>query len=247
MKIFAIIPARSGSRGVPLKNIKLLGGFPLLAYSIAASKLTENIQRVIVSTDSPKIADIAKKYGAEIPFIRPAELAQDFSTDFDVLYHAVQWLKKNEGDAPDILAYLRPTTPFRDPVVIAQAIQTLIDHPRATSLRTLNKLAEPPQKLVKLTPDNLLEGFFPDDPRVEYFNLPRQNFPQAYSPNGIADVVKSEILKDEQVFGPNILGMPTEHITEVDHPEDFDYLEYQVQKNPGILFKYLSANFKKED
>lgn len=247
MKVFTVIPARSGSKSVPLKNIKLLGGFPLLAYSITASKLTRGIERTIVSTDSEKIAAIAKKYGAEVPFLRPAELAQDSSTDFDVLYHAAQWLKKYEGSTPDILVYLRPTTPFRDPAVIAQAIQSLIGHPQATSLRTLNRLAEPPQKMVKLTSENLLEGFFPDDKRVEYYNLPRQNFPQAYGPNGIVDIIRCEVLKDQQVFGPNTLGMPTDHVTEVDLPEDFDYLEYQLQKNPGALFDYLSANFKKEN
>lgn len=219
----------------------------MLAYSIAAAKLTKNIQRIIVSTDSPEFASIAKKYGAEVPFLRPRELAQDYSTDFDVLYHTVQWLKENEGSAPDILAYLRPTTPFREPAVISQAIQVLLNNPEATSLRTLNKIPEPPQKMVKLASENFLEGFFPDDPRVEYFNLPRQNFPQAYCPNGIADVVRCEILKDENVFGSKILGMETYHVTEVDQQDEFDYLEYQSQKNPGTLFEYLSANFKKEN
>ena len=103
--IVAIIPARSGSKGVPDKNIKLLAGKPLIAYSIASAQLTDNIQRVIVSTDSERYAEIASEYGAETPFLRPAELSVDSSTDYDVLKHTLDWLQVNEGFQPEYLVY----------------------------------------------------------------------------------------------------------------------------------------------
>lgn len=247
MPIYAIIPARGGSKSVPKKNIKLLGGFPLLAYSIAAAKLSSKIDRVIVSTDSPEIAEIARNYEAEVPFLRPAELAQDLSTDFDVLYHAASWLKKEKGLPLDLLIYLRPTTPLRDPVFIDQAIDRLGSVPKATSLRSLHELPEPPQKMVKLTKTGLIEGFFPNDRRAEYYNLPRQNFPKAYQPNGIIDIVRYNILKTKtgRIFGPRILGLVTPWATEIDIPRDWEYLEYIFKKEPGPLFNYLKANFKK--
>src|SRR3989338_9229858 len=96
MKIYSIIPARGGSKAVPGKNIKLLGGYPLIAFAIIASKLSKNIQRTVVSTDSSKIAEIAKELGAEVPFMRPNELARDSSTEFDFISHYINWFKQNE-------------------------------------------------------------------------------------------------------------------------------------------------------
>ncbi|MCR4275188.1 MAG: acylneuraminate cytidylyltransferase family protein [Candidatus Wolfebacteria bacterium] len=246
MKIYSIIPARGGSKGVPKKNVRLLGGFPLIAYSIAASKLSKNIQRTIVSTDSEEIAEIAKKYGAEVPFMRPSEFAQDKSTDFDVLSHAVDWFEKNEGAVPDLLVYLRPTTPFRDLKLIDSAIDIFIADDQATSLRSAHELAEPPQKMFQIGEDGYFKGFFPNDPRSDYHDLPRQMFPKAYHPNGYVDIVRSGFIKEgKMVFGPRILSFITPIIVEIDRPEDFEYLEYDIKKSNN-LYDYLKANFSKE-
>ena len=113
--VVALIPARGGSKGVPKKNIAPLGGHPLIAYSIAAAARCPDIARVIVSTDAPDIAECARAYGAETPFLRPAPLAQDGSTDLDVVVHALEWLAAHEGLRPELLVLLRPTTPLRDP------------------------------------------------------------------------------------------------------------------------------------
>ncbi len=113
MKILAIIPARGGSKGLKNKNILPLLGHPLIAYSIKASLDSKRINRVIVSTDSKEIAVVAKQYGAEVPFMRPAEIAQDMSTDMEMFLHALGWLKKNEDYVPDIIVHLRPTSPVR--------------------------------------------------------------------------------------------------------------------------------------
>ena len=108
-KVFAIIPARSGSKGVKNKNIRLLNGYPMIAYTIAAAKLSENIDRVIVSTDSEQYAEIAQKYGAEVPFLRPAEISGDTSADIEFMQHAINWFYENEGKVPEYWLHLRVT------------------------------------------------------------------------------------------------------------------------------------------
>src|SRR3989338_8860630 len=142
MKIYSIIPARSNSKAVASKNVKLLKGFPLLAYSIAVAKLIKKVSRVIVSTNSPEIAELAKKYGAEAPFLRPAKFCKDSSNDLDVIGHTLRWLEENEGQAPDLSVYLRPSTPLRNPRLIDKAITSFIKNPKATSLRSAHILAE---------------------------------------------------------------------------------------------------------
>src|SRR5438105_933427 len=115
MQTIAIIPARGGSKGVPKKNLLPIGGYPLLAYSIAAARACPEIDRVILSTDSPELAEMGRQYGAEVPFMRPAELAQDNSPDRDYILHAIEWQKLHESTVADIIVQLRPTTPLRDP------------------------------------------------------------------------------------------------------------------------------------
>ena len=122
----AIIPARLGSKSILDKNIKLLSGHPLMAYSIATAKLSKKIKRVIVSTNSKEYADIAKQYGAEVPFIRPDEYSTDSASDRDFLVHAMNWLDENEGSVPEYWVHLRPTTPLRrDVEVIDVAIDEI--------------------------------------------------------------------------------------------------------------------------
>jgi CMP-N,N'-diacetyllegionaminic acid synthase len=242
-KIVAIIPARGGSKGVPKKNIKPLGGYPLIAFSIAAAKICPEIQRLVVSTDSPEIADIARSYGAEIPFLRPPEFARDSSPNIDVIRHALDWFKDNEGGEPDLLVQLLPTTPLRDPVLIGSAIRRIQGKPYATSLRSVHELAEPPQKMMKIQGDFLV-GFFPEDPRPEYFNLPRQTFPLAYHPNGYVEIIStSSVRTGKGLFGSKILAFVTPVTAEVDSPEDFEYLMYIIEKKGHPIHGYLKANF----
>ena len=99
--VYAIIPARAGSKGVKNKNIKCLKGYPMLAYSIAAAKLCGNVSRIIVSTDSEQYADIAESYGVKVPFLRPKEISGDKSTDIEFMEHAINWLAENEHEVPE--------------------------------------------------------------------------------------------------------------------------------------------------
>jgi CMP-N-acetylneuraminic acid synthetase len=245
-KIIAVIPARSGSKGVPKKNIKLLGGYPLIAYSIIAARLCLKIERTIVSTDSREIAEIALFYGAEVPFLRPKKLAQDNSTDLEFFGHLVGWFKENENDVADLLVHLRPTTPLRIPQEINKAIGLIENKIDATSLRSAHELPEPPQKMFQIDKNGFFRGFFPNDSRPEYFNLPRQLFPKAYHPNGYVDIIKTDnILSGASLHGFNILAFITPPAVEIDNKEDFDYLEYQLKKYTNPIYEYLSRHFPK--
>ena len=130
-EVLAVIPARGGSKGIPRKNIKLFAGYPLLAYSVAAGLQSELCTRVIVSTDDEEIAAVAREWGAETPFLRPAEFAADNSLDLPVFRHALTWLKENEGYVPDIVLQLRPTSPARPRTLVDDAVRLLMDHPEA--------------------------------------------------------------------------------------------------------------------
>jgi len=241
--IIAIIPARGGSKGVPGKNIKKLGGYPLIAYSIVACRLAKKIDRVIVSTDSTEIAEIAKSFGAEVPFMRPAELAQDNSNDLEFIEHAINWFENNEGIIPEYLVHIRPTTPLREPELLDSAILKIIENPDATSLRSVHEIRESPYKLLGINND-FLEGLYPDDPRPEYYNLPRQNFPPVYQPNGYVDIIKSEtVLKLKTLHGPKILSFLTPDVGEIDTIDDFNYIEYRFHKKHNEIYDFLKNNY----
>jgi len=235
-KIIAIIPARSGSKTLPDKNIKDLSGHPLIAYSIAAAKISKKIDRVIVSTNSQEYANIAKRYGAEIPFIRPDEFSTDTSTDKDFLVHAMNWLKENEGGAPEYWVHLRPTTPLRDVVVIDNAIDEIMKDNGATSLRSGHKIPESPLKwFVK---DN---SYFKGLTSGEDYNLPKESFKQVYIPDGFVDIVKSSfVMNNKGIHGYKMIGYESPVCTEVDSLEEFDYIQYQLNRDGSKLLEYLN-------
>ena len=150
MKIIAVIPARSGSKGVTNKNIRELAGRPLIGYSIMVAKMAKLIDRIIVSTDSEKYASLAIEYGAEVPFLRPSEYSGDKSTDYDFVKHLLDWLADNEDVLPDYIVHLRPTTPFRDPDVLDNAIRKFMNNTEATSLRSAHEMPESAYKQFEL-------------------------------------------------------------------------------------------------
>ncbi len=247
-KIYAVIPARGGSKNVPHKNIRLLSGYPVIAYSIIAARLSDRSRRVIVSTDSEPIAQKARQYGAEVPFMRPAEFAADHSGDLEWVRHVLEWFGQNEAEGvPELLIHLRPTTPLRDPQQIDAAVDALAASDQATALRSVHELAEPPQKMIQLDEQGFFQGFFPDDPRPEYYNLPRQMFPAAYHPNGYVDILRSDHVKtSDSLHGPRILGFKTVPAVEIDRPEDFAYLEFLINRQDNPVYRYLTENFPKE-
>src|SRR5271169_6991185 len=126
--MLAVIPARGGSKGVPGKNIRPLAGLPLIGHSIRLSKLCAEIAKCIVSTDSEEIAAVAREHGAEVPFLRPVELAQDNTLDLPVFEHALKWLEEIEEYKPVIVVQLRPTSPVRPRDCVDNAISILLEH-----------------------------------------------------------------------------------------------------------------------
>lgn len=238
--VVALIPARGGSKGVRNKNVREVGGHPLIAYSVVAAKLCPAIERVIITTDSQEIADIAVLYGAVVPFMRPAALADDRSPDIDYVRHALEQLQDQEGAQPELIVQLRPTTPLRDPHLMAQAVAAIQARSDTTSLRSVQQLAEPPQKMMGIE-DGLLAGLFPDDLRPEYYNLPRQSFAPAYLPNGYIDIVRSAYVMDSNaLYGPNVQAFITPTSLEIDTPEDLEYLEFVVESRGHPLLDHLN-------
>ncbi|TSC67857.1 MAG: N-acylneuraminate cytidylyltransferase [Parcubacteria group bacterium Gr01-1014_73] len=245
--IYVFIGARGGSKSIPKKNLLNIGGFPLIAYSIVAAKLTNGIERIIVSTDSEEIATVAKKFGAEVPFLRPSELASDNSPDREFIIHALAWLQKNEGKIPDYIVHLRPTSPLREPAKIDEAVEIMLKHPEATSLRSGHKIDTVPQKCFALE-NGFFVGLFPNDPRPDYHNLPRQAFPPTYKPDSYVDILKSSfVLKNPVIHGPKILAFLTPDIGDIDTQNDLKYVETILKNQKFQVYDYLKANYPNED
>jgi len=237
MLVYAVIPARSGSKGIPGKNVRLLGGHPLLAWSIVAASCAKRIDRVFVSTDSDAYADIAKKYGAEVPFLRPAELAQDSSTDVEFLTHAITWWREHEGKLPDLIVLLRPTTPLRDPALLDIAIEKMLAIPFASSLCSGFELPESPAKNFKLNEDGTFSGFIGD----EYLNLPRQKCPKGYVWDGYIDILRTDRILQfpNDIYGAHRLATLTPPGVEIDTLEEFEHVEFIVSRKGHMLLSIL--------
>mgnify|MGYP001403229112 CR=1 FL=1 len=239
-KFAAIIPARSGSKSMKDKNLALLGGYPLIAYSIAAAKMTSGIDKVIVTTDSVKYAETAKKYGAEVPFLRPEKLAQDTSTDYDFMSHAINWFDKNSNDSPDFWIHLRPTTPLRDSDVIKKAMSLIASRQDATSLRSGHLSPESPFKWLRKNKEGFLTSLNGDDTDLDKYNGPRQDFPDVLIPNGYVDIVSSSFIRDKKLLhGNKVLAFETPLCNELDVNEELELLEFQLQKSSCSLTNYL--------
>lgn len=239
MSLIAIIPARSGSKGIPGKNISLLGGIPLFAYSILAAKMVQDVDRIIVSTDSQEYAKIANTLGAETPFLRPNEISGDKATDFELFKHALEWFRDNESYHPDYMLHLRPTTPLRDPTVLDTAVELFMRKKNvATSLRSGHVASESPYKWFLKDADDYFKGLR-DDLTPEKVNLPRQSFPDVYIPDGYVDILKSSVVESSYTLhGDKMLVFESPHCVEVDTIDDFKYLEYQIAKDGSPILDY---------
>jgi CMP-N-acetylneuraminic acid synthetase len=226
--ILAIIPARSGSKSIPDKNIRLMAGKPLLAYSIEHALSAKYITRTIVSTDSPAYADIARQYGAEVPFLRPAELADDLSTDLVVFSHALTWLDERERYQPEICVHLRPTYPMRDPRDIDLMVNLLIMHPEVDSIRSVARANETPYKMWFLQNNGLLKPVVTGE-IVDAHNMPRQALPPVYIQNACIDVVRTNIvLEQRSMTGNSILGYVMDHNYDIDTHVQFQQVEHII-------------------
>ena len=239
----AIIPARSGSQGVLHKNIKLLGGYPLIAYSILVAKMIPEINEVIVTTDSKDYADLANRYGAKTPFLRPRSISTDTSTDLDFFKHTIHWFQNNADIIPEKIIHLRPTTPLRDPKLIRKAIKVFNEKKSLTALRSSHLAPESPFKWFIKDKDGLLislkEGMSADKA-----NDPRQNFPNVFIPDGYVDIIKTEtIINNNSLHGAKVKLFETPRTYEVDTEDDFKFIEYLIKKNGSSILDYYRKKF----
>jgi CMP-N-acetylneuraminic acid synthetase len=234
VEIFALIPARSGSKLIPDKNIRIIGGKPLLAHSVSHALASKLINRAIVSTDSPVYAEIARKYGAEVPFLRPSEFSQDSSTDLEVFTHALKWLAENEGYVPDICVHLRPTYPIRKIEDIDKVIQILIENPDIDSVRSVTLSKETPMKMWFRGDNGLLSPVVKTELNEPY-NLPRQLLPQTYLQNACIDAVRTRVITEmKSMTGTKIFGYVMNENFDIDTEEQFQKLEeYLSQETTG--------------
>lgn len=237
--IMAVIPARSGSKAIPHKNVRNLYGHPLIAWSIAAAKLSRMIDRVVVSTDSREYADIAASYGAEVPFLRPSHLSGDTSTDMEFVIHLLDWFRENEGKVPDYLVHLRPTCPARDPAVIDQATEAILADANASSLLSAHPVDYPPSKYYRLAADGTFAGYMGE----EFINVPRQQCVRGYLGNGHADIMKvSSLLETRTLYGPRRLAFVAPDAGDLDVEEDFVNMERKFHIEGSPLLHYFTSN-----
>lgn len=229
-EVLAIIPARGGSKGIPRKNIKPFAGYPLIAYSIAAGLQSELTTRVIVSTDDEEIAEVARKWGAQTPFLRPAEFAADNTLDLPVFQHALTWLKKHENYVPDIVVQLRPTSPARPVGMVDEAIRLLMDHPEVDSVRGVVPADENPHKMWRVDEETgLMQGLLKVDGIDEPYNAPRQKLPPVYWQTGHIDAIRPErtFMAGDSMSGKNIMPLFLDPDYTIDIDTPFDWMRYE--------------------
>lgn len=228
-EVMALIPARGGSKGIPRKNIKPFAGFPLIAYSIRAGLDSARVNRVIVSTDDEEIAAIAKDWGAEVPFLRPKEYAQDTTLDLPVLQHALEWLKEHEGYSPEIVVWLRPTSPIRPVNCVDDAVNLLLAHPDADCVRGVVEAGQNPFKMWTLDKESGALQPLVDAPGIdEPYNAPRQSLPKAYWQTGHIDALWSKNITEKgSITGDVIypLFIDPHYIVDIDLPSDWQKAE----------------------
>ncbi len=196
-EVLAIIPARGKSKSIPRKNIKPFAGYPLIAYSIAAALQSHFVRRTIVSTDDAEIATISKEYGAEVPFLRPAELADDQTVDLPVFQHALDWLQIHENYLPDIVVHLRPTSPIRPKNCVDEAISILLAHADADCVRGVVLAGQNPYKMWHIQPNGMMAPILTLDGVQEAYNAPRQVLPTIYWQSGHIDAIRSATIRQK--------------------------------------------------
>lgn len=247
-EVLALIPARGGSKSIPRKNIRPFAGYPLIAYSIAAGLAVGTVQRVIVSTDDVEIAAIARRYGAETPFLRPAEHSGDSTPDLPVFQHALRWLDEQEGYRPEIIVQLRPTSPFRRVAHIDAAVLRLVERPEADSVRTVCVPFQNPFKMWRVDPAGFMQPLV-QTPFREPYNMPRQQLPEVFWQTGYVDAAWADtLLEKNSMTGERILPLvidPSEWI-DIDSPDDWRRAE-RLLESGEITFEDLGFTIDEVD
>jgi YrbI family 3-deoxy-D-manno-octulosonate 8-phosphate phosphatase len=226
-EVLAVVQARGGSKSIPRKNIRPLAGHPLIAYSIAAGLAAESVTRLIVSTDSKEIAEVARQYGAGVPFLRPPELAHDDSPDLPLFQHALRWLEENETYRPEMIVQIRPTSPLRPVGLIDEAVEKLLACPEADCARGVTAPNQNPYKMWRIGADGFLRPLLTSEFHESY-NMPRQHLPQVYWQTGHVDVIRYEtIMVKKSLTGDRVLPISIDrrYCVDIDTESDWTYAE----------------------
>ncbi len=238
MDALALIPARGGSKRIANKNVRPLHNHPLIAYTIAAAAQSGVFRRVIVSTESEEIAEIARAYGAEIPFLRPAEYAGDLSADIEWVTHALKKLK-DAGDPCEIFSLLRPTSPFRQAETIQRAYQAFVNDGAADSLRAVEKCSEHPAKMWRLSGNRMTPVLKnPDENATPWHSSPYQALPEIYVQNASLEIARvATPLAGRGIAGDQILPFITQGHEgfDINRPEDWVVAEYLLASGQARL------------
>lgn len=232
-RVLAIIPARSGSKGIPNKNIKSFNGYPLIYWSIKQAQESKYINRIIVSTDSEEYAEVVRSHGTCVPFLRPSAISQDRSTDYECIRHCLEWLKENENYKPDIIVQLRPTYPTRSIKKLDEMIEIFMNNNNYDSLRTVIPFEKSPYKMYRIK-NNTLRPLFKEVNNIsEPYNQCRQVLPECYLHNGYVDIMKyNTIYKKQSVTGEKILPyiMNKDEVDDIDTINDWVKAEISMKK-----------------
>lgn len=223
-----VITARGGSKSVPRKNIKLLGGKPLIAYTIEAANKSRLLTRCIVSTEDQEIAELAKKYKADVPFLRPVELAQDNSKSIEVVKDALNKLKKDYGESYDYVMILQPTSPLRTGIDIDECIKKIVDT-GADSVMSLVELTDFSLKKLKKIENDLILPWAEEEGKS---SSRRQDLAKIYKRNCAIYLTKTDFIMDDDLFG-NISRpylMSYERSIDINDAASFELAEFWLNK-----------------
>jgi CMP-N,N'-diacetyllegionaminic acid synthase len=233
-KIHCLIPARKGSKSIPDKNIRLLNGKPLIAYSIELALQCHYVEKVVVSTDSEEYKKIAIEYGAEVPFLRPQEIAQDLSTDWEFMEHYLGWLDKSGQEKPELILHLRATFPKRELKELNEFVGNFLGVlGKYDSSRSVILMEKSPYKMYRIIEEsdsNILRPLYDEvDGIKEVYNSPRQILPKVYLHNGCYDIVKTATILNGSVSGSKILPYVMKETEDVDIDEPKDWVKAEVR------------------
>jgi len=222
--VVAVVPARAGSKALPRKNVALLGGHPLVAYSIAAALESTLVDVVLCSTDDDEIAAIATEYGATV-IARPEALARDDTPDLPVFEHALTWLSNNGIGWPRALVHLRPTAPLRPHDLVDHCVQLLDGSPAASSVRTIAPAPHTPYKMwVHSDSEAFLRPLLTVEGLSEACDMPRQMLPEVWWHNGSVDVIRPATIAARSMSGPCIVPAKMSLADSIDIDDEFDLL-----------------------
>lgn len=232
-EVLAIIPARGGSKGIRRKNLVDIAGLPLVVHSIRHALASKRITRVVVSTDDQEIARVAREAGAEVPFFRPPELAEDHVLDWPVFEHALEYLESTERYSPELIVHLRPTAPYRKPEWIDACVGLLEANPVADSVRSVSLVEQHPYRVFRIDATTGLLDPVMKHEHPEPYLLRRQDLPAMYLYNCVIDVTRYTTVRTKRsMTGRNIFPfvMDANDVLDIDTPRDLEFARFVMEK-----------------